>query len=114
MCGPMVSVWVRVMCRRRLLDTRRAHPPVRLVSFMSLSRLTVTPWCLVPFTLCILRLNLMPLRVATRGNSEHVRNITVTLCPPIGILAMLRLLITTCLFRTLLRLVSDCSVADPL
>lgn len=39
--GPAVSVWVTLMCRPRLLDSREGHPPVRLSRFMNLRSLPI-------------------------------------------------------------------------
>lgn len=78
--GCTVSVWVTVICRRRLLESREGTPSVRELMFMWVSRLTVSRLVLPPLTRCIpTRVSAMPLRTAPPVNRPNDRNITLIL-----------------------------------
>lgn len=68
----------------------------------------------VPGRLLRSRLKVMPLVIATRGNSVQSRNTTPIGCRHGGIWATLTLLTSICLWLGILKLVSMCSSADPL
>lgn len=85
--GVSMSVWVSVICCRRLLDSLLGHCLLRFASFSCNSvirmDLVLLGWCLW----CLVSLNVMPLVMARLVNRALVRNIIVTLCCVVGMLS---------------------------
>lgn len=77
MRGPTDRVWVTVMCRRRLFESRSGTKLTCLVRLIPASLLMVTPLVLLPSCPSIpRRVSTMPPPIDRRGNRPNRRNIT--------------------------------------
>lgn len=110
--GWPMTVWVRVICRRRLLESRAGPCPVIDDNRTSLRVLLIRPRALP--ILCCPNLNVMPLQTLTRGNRVQPRKMAPIGCVHGPAQATLELLTWTPLVAGLLSLVITCSAAAPL
>lgn len=79
--GLPIRVWVTVMCRTRLLDSRPGPPPTRLFSLIRLRVPWVCLCCLAWDMLETASVSLMPDRTARRGTRPQSRNMKLTARP---------------------------------